>query len=151
MMTTRRHFLQTSTALAGASALGIGTAAAKPLPFRYAFSAISWETDIETAVKVGEKLGFPGIEPFRHNIVNYLGRPLALKKFMDDHHIRMATCSNGGGPDFSGNFFDPAMADKTVADHISPLPPRPRARRSRPAARRRRAPRRCRPPARPSS
>ena len=90
-----------------------------PLPFRYAFSAISWETDIESAVKTGEKLGFPGIEPFRHNIVNYLGRPLALKKFMDDHQIRMATCSNGGGPDFSsGNFFDPAQADKTVADHI---------------------------------
>jgi sugar phosphate isomerase/epimerase len=118
MTTTRRHFIQTSAALAGASALGIGAATAKPLPFRYAFSAISWETDIESAVKTGEKLGFPGIEPFRHNIVNYLGRPLALKKFMDDHHIRMATCSNGGGPDFSGNFYDPAMADKTVADHI---------------------------------
>jgi inosose dehydratase len=30
----------------------------------------------------------------------------------------MVTCSNGGGPDFSGNFFDPAKTPKTVADHI---------------------------------
>jgi hypothetical protein len=76
----------------------------KPLPFRYAYSAISWETDIEEAVRVGEKLGFPGIEPFRNNIMNYLDKPLALKKFMDDHHIQMATCSNGGGGNFSGGF-----------------------------------------------
>ena len=30
----------------------------------------------------------------------------------------MVTCSNGGGPDFSGNFYDPAKANKTIADHI---------------------------------
>jgi sugar phosphate isomerase/epimerase len=115
MTFSRRHFLATSAAATAAATL---PAAAKPLPFRYAFSAISWETDIETAVKVGEKLGFPGIEPFRHNIVNYLDKPLALKALMDKHHIKMATCSNGGGPDFSGNFFDADKADKTVADHI---------------------------------
>ncbi len=112
----RRHFLQTSAAL---GAIGIGAAAARPLPFRYAYSAISWETDIEEAIKVGEKLGFPGVEPFRHNVVNYLDKPLALKTLMEDHNIRMASCSNGGGPNFSGNFFDPAVADKTVADHIN--------------------------------
>ncbi len=112
----RRHFLQASAA--AVSALGVEAAAARPLPFRYAYSAISWETDIEEAIKVGEKLGFPGVEPFRHNVVNYLDKPLALKKLMDDHNIRMATCSNGGGPNFSGNFFDPAQAGQTVADHI---------------------------------
>jgi sugar phosphate isomerase/epimerase len=115
----RRHFLVSSAAALGASALPASAqASAKALPFRYAFSAISWETRIEEAIAVGEKLGFPGIEPFRHNIVNYLDRPLALKALMDKHHIRMATCSNGGGPDFEGNFFDPAKADKAVADHI---------------------------------
>ena len=113
---SRRHFLVTSTAAAAAVAL---PAQAKALPFRYAFSAISWETDFETAVKVGEKLGFPGIEPFRQNIVNWLDKPLELKAFLDAHHIRMATCSNGGGPNFSGNFFDPDKADQTVADHIA--------------------------------
>jgi sugar phosphate isomerase/epimerase len=116
MTFNRRHFLVTSAALAGASAM---PAAAKALPFRYAYSAISWETNIEEAIAAGERLGFFGIEPFRQNVVNYLDRPLALKALMDAHHIRMASCSNGGGPGFEGNFFDPAKADKTVADHIA--------------------------------
>ncbi len=114
-MLDRRHFLATAAAVTAVP--GAALAQGK-LPFRYAYSAISWETDIETAVTVGEKLGFPGIEPFRQNVVNWLDRPKALKAFMDAHHVRMATCSNGGGPDFSGNFFDPAQADKTVADHV---------------------------------
>ena len=32
--------------------------------------------------------------------------------------LQMVTCSNGGGPDFSGNFFDPAKTPKTITDHI---------------------------------
>ena len=105
----RRRFLTSAAALAGASALGIGgAAAAAPLPFRFAYSAISWESNIEEAIKAGARLGMPGIEPFRQNVVNYLDKPLALKKLMDDAGIRMVSCSNGGGPDFSGNFYDPA-------------------------------------------
>lgn len=119
---TRRRFLVQSTAFAGAGlATGAGLtlpAAAMPLPFRYSYSAISWGTDVEEAIRVGHKLGFPGVEPFRHNVVNYLDRPLALKKVLDNVGMELATCSNGGGPDFSGNFFDPSKADKTVADHI---------------------------------
>ena len=119
MTFNRRHFIVSSTAALGAAALPASAQmSAKTLPFRYAFSAISWETRIEEAIAAGETLGFPGIEPFRHNIVNYLDKPLALKALMDQHHIRMATCSNGGGPDFEGNFYDPAKADKAVADHI---------------------------------
>lgn len=114
---TRRRFLQTSTAAALTGGIATPALAAK-LPFRYAFSAISWETDIEEAVRVAQRLGFPGVEPFRHNIVNYLGKPLALKKFMDEHNVHMASASNGGGPDFSSNFYDPAQASKTIADHI---------------------------------
>jgi len=37
---------------------------------------------------------------------------------MADHGLHMATCSNGGGPDFSGNFYDPAKVKKTIADHV---------------------------------
>jgi inosose dehydratase len=114
---TRRRFLQTSAALA-AGGLGITPAAAKPLPFRYGYSAISWGTNIEEAIKVGHRVGLPGIEPFRENVVNYLDKPLALKKLMDDAGLQMITCSNGGGPDFSGNFYDPAKTPKTIADHI---------------------------------
>ena len=118
MKFTRRHFLQTSAALAGTAALPAQAQTGK-LPFRYAYSPISWKTDIEEAVRVGERLGFPGVEPFRHNILNYLDKPLALKKYMDDHHIRMVTCSNGGGGDFTTNFYDPALVDKSVKDHIA--------------------------------
>jgi sugar phosphate isomerase/epimerase len=118
MTVTRRFFLQSSAALAGTAALPAQAQGGK-LPFRYAFSPISWETRIEEAIRVGSKLGFPGVEPFRHNIINYLDKPLALKKIMDDHHIQMATCSNGGGGNFSSNFYDPAKIDKSVADHIN--------------------------------
>jgi len=118
MTVTRRFFLQSSAALAGTAALPAQAQGGK-LPFRYAFSPISWETNIEEAIRVGSKLGFPGVEPFRHNIINYLDKPLALKKIMDDHHIQMATCSNGGGGNFSSNFYDPAKIDKSVKDHIA--------------------------------
>jgi sugar phosphate isomerase/epimerase len=120
MTTTRRHFLQSSAALGCAAGLGLGLgeAAAKPLSFRYAYSAISWETNIEEAIKAGQRLKMPGIEPFRSNVINYLGKPLALKKLMDDAGLQMATCSNGGGKDFSGNFYDPAQTPKTIADHV---------------------------------
>ena len=117
MTFTRRHFIQTSGAALAAAGLST-PAAAKPLSFRYGFSAISWETNIEEAIKVGKRVGLPGIEPFRQNVVNYLDKPLALKKLMDDAGLQMVTCSNGGGPDFSGNFFDPTKTPKTIKDHI---------------------------------
>ena len=38
---------------------------------------------------------------------------------MDDAGLQMVTCSNGGGPDFSSTFYDPAKVKKTVADHVA--------------------------------
>jgi inosose dehydratase len=116
---SRRRFLAGSTAFAGAAALGTLPAAAARLPFRYAFSAISWNTDIMGAIQACKRLGFPGIEPFRHQVLDYLDKPLALKKVLDDNGVVLATCSNGGGKGFSGNFYDPSVAAKTVADHIA--------------------------------
>jgi inosose dehydratase len=113
---TRRRFVQTSAAL-GACGLGAAPVEAEPLAFRYAYSAISWGTNIEEAIKVGQRLKMPGIEPFRDNVMNYLDRPLALKKLMDDAGLQMVTCSNGG-PNFSSNFYDPAKTPKTIADHV---------------------------------
>ena len=117
---TRRRFLQTSSAAGAALAAGglVSPAAARPLPFRYAYSAISWDANIEEAIKVGQRLKMPGIEPFRQNVINYLDKPLALKKLMDDAGVQMVTCSNGG-PNFSGNFYDPAKTPKTIADHVA--------------------------------
>src|SRR5258708_7822397 len=37
---------------------------------------------------------------------------------MSDHGLTMVTCSNGGGPDFSGTFYDPAKIKKTISDHV---------------------------------
>lgn len=117
MPITRRIFFETSAAFAAMSALAV-KASAQSLPFRYGYSAISWNTNIEEAIRVGARVGLPGIEPFRENVVNYLDRPLALKKIMDDAGLQMITCSNGGGPDFSGNFYDPEKTPKTIADHV---------------------------------
>jgi sugar phosphate isomerase/epimerase len=38
---------------------------------------------------------------------------------MDAHDIRMVTCSNGGGGNFTTNFYDPTLIDKSVSDHIA--------------------------------
>jgi sugar phosphate isomerase/epimerase len=124
MSFTRRDFIGASAAVA--SGLGLKTAAAAPvpIPFRFAYSATSWNQNIEEAIKVGQRLKLPGIEPFRNNVVNYLDRPLVLKKMMADAGLQMASCSNGGAPGdgkvrrFSGNFYDPAKISDTIEDHI---------------------------------
>ena len=110
---TRRFFLQSSAALAGTAAMG-GNAQAAALPFRYAYSATSWDTNVEEAVRVGERLGFIGIEPFRNNVINFLDKPLVLKKFMDDHHIQMATCSNAPRSNSSMNGSPATCCEKRV-------------------------------------
>jgi inosose dehydratase len=114
----RRQFLKSSAALAGASLFGATGASAAPLPFRFAASAISWGTDIEEAIAAAARLGLPGLEPFRDNVKNYLDRPLELKKKFDAANVQMVTCSNGGGADFSGNFYDADKTPKTIADHV---------------------------------
>jgi inosose dehydratase len=115
----RRDLLKFGSALGACGLLGIPLAYAAPLSFRFACSAISWGTNIEEAIRACARLGLPGLEPFRDQVVNYLDRPLTLKKLMDDAGIQMVTCSNGGGPDFSGKFFDAAAAPKTIADHVT--------------------------------
>jgi inosose dehydratase len=129
----RRNFLGSALALSGAVGAGllpIGAFAADaaqnsnwtpPAPdmrFRFACSAAAWNNNIEKAIAATSRLGLPGLEPFRHDVVNYLDRPLALRKLFDDAGVSMVTCSNGGGPDFSGNFYDATKTAKTVADHI---------------------------------
>ncbi len=115
----RRNFLKSAAATGVAAGLfGAGRAMAAPLPFRFACSAISWGTDIEKAIAVASRLGLPGLEPFRQNVVNYLDKPLELKKLFDAAHVQMVTCSNGGGPDFSGDFYDAAKTPRTIADHV---------------------------------
>ena len=129
----RRNFLGSAFALSGAVGAGLlpigalaadaaqssnWTAPAPDMRFRFACSAAAWNNNIEKAIAVTSRLGLPGLEPFRHDVVNYLDRPLALRKLFDDVGVSMVTCSNGGGPDFSGNFYDATKTAKSVADHI---------------------------------
>ncbi len=63
-------------------------------------------------------LGFPGIEPYRNNVMPYLERPQALKALLDRHHLVMVTCSNGGAGQAT-DFIDPAMRQRTIDDHVA--------------------------------
>lgn len=63
-------------------------------------------------------LGFPGIEPYRNNVMAYVERPQALKDLLDRHNLRMATCSNGGAGQ-STDFIDPAARQRTIDDHVA--------------------------------
>jgi inosose dehydratase len=117
----RREFLGGAAALSGAGLLAPAALAATGRKrFRFAASAASWNTNIEEAIKVVSRLGLPGLEPFRSNVVNYLDRPLILRKLFDDAGVTMVTCSNGGGgPPFSGNFFDADKTAQTIKDHVA--------------------------------
>jgi inosose dehydratase len=64
------------------------------------------------------ELGFPGIEPYRGWIMNYVAQPQELKALLDHHGIVMCTCSNGG-PNQSTEFIDPAARQQTIDDHVA--------------------------------
>jgi inosose dehydratase len=63
-------------------------------------------------------LGFPGIEPYRGWIMNYVEQPQELKALLDHHGIVMCTCSNGG-PNQSTDFIDPAARQRPIDDHVA--------------------------------
>ena len=64
------------------------------------------------------ELGFPGIEPYRGWIMNYVAQPQELKALLDNYGIAMCTCSNGG-PNQSTDFIDPAARQQTIDDHVA--------------------------------
>ncbi len=64
------------------------------------------------------ELGFPGVEPYRGMIMQYVAQPQELKALLDHHGIVMCTCSNGG-PDQSTDFIDPAARKQTIDDHVA--------------------------------
>lgn len=63
-------------------------------------------------------LGFPGIEPYRGWIMNYVSQPQELKALLDEHGVALCTCSNGG-PGQSTDFIDPAARQQTIDDHVA--------------------------------
>ena len=64
------------------------------------------------------ELGFPGIEPYRGWIMNYVAQPQELKALLDHHGITMCTCSNGG-PGQSTDFITPEARQQTIDDHVA--------------------------------
>lgn len=62
--------------------------------------------------------GFPGIEPYRGRAMSYVEHPQELKALLDQHHITMVTCSNGGRNQ-STEFIDPSRRAQTVEDHVA--------------------------------
>jgi inosose dehydratase len=128
----RRGFLRSAVGLvgtAGVSLLWRDTAQAvensnwsAPEPiirFRFSAAAASWNTNIEEAIKVTARLGLPGLEVARNNVINYLDKPRVLRKLFDDAGVTMVTCSNNGGQDFSQNFYDATKTPKTINDFVT--------------------------------
>jgi inosose dehydratase len=69
-------------------------------------------------VELMASLGFPGFEPYRGWIMNYVANPQELKDLLDRHQITLITCSNGG-PNQSQEFIDPAGRQQTIDDHVA--------------------------------
>lgn len=117
----RREFLKSAAALAGAAAtanlLGTVTASAAPLPFRFGHT-VSARSGLADSLKMTAAKGFPGYEPGRSGMIQYLDKPLEVRKMFQDAGIVMASCSNEG-PNFSTDWLDPAKSPQTIKDHVA--------------------------------
>ena len=93
-MSTRREFLATMTAAAGAVWLCDELTAQQRLKFGYA--AITWQgKDLDAIREVGE-VGFRGIQLRSPIVKEYGSKPEALKELLDAHKIQMVALSSGG-------------------------------------------------------
>src|ERR1700722_2509503 len=128
---TRRGFFKVA---AGAAATGClvprlsDHASADAGEIRYGLSGQLWDGDgvvvkawggnIDEGVKETARMGFQGIEPFRQHVMQYLGDPGAFRRKLDEAHVRMLSCSNGGRG-MSTNFIDPSATLQTIKDHVA--------------------------------
>lgn len=62
--------------------------------------------------------GFPGIEPYRGMMMDFVDRPGELKGLLDERGLTICTISNGG-PGMSCDFIDPDARGRTIADHVA--------------------------------
>jgi inosose dehydratase len=69
-------------------------------------------------IEMTARLGFKGIEPYRGMAIDWLDRPLELKRVLDQNGISMVTCSNGGAGQLC-EFLDPAQREQTLRDHVA--------------------------------
>jgi inosose dehydratase len=64
------------------------------------------------------QLGFPGLEPYRDNVMHFLDRLDELQTLVEQHNISVITCSNGG-PGQSMDFISPEARGQTIDDHVA--------------------------------
>ncbi len=62
--------------------------------------------------------GFPGLEPYRGLMMDYIDRPSELKTLLDQRGLTICTISNGGRG-MSVDFIDSERRKQTVADHVA--------------------------------
>lgn len=110
MELTRRQFLWTSAAVAGA--------AAKP-HYRVGITTNTrggWEKDVFLSFRETREIGYRYVESFFHYFVDYANRPRDLKKIIDEIDVRFVTISNSGPMEM--RFEDPAKQEKLIEDHL---------------------------------
>ena len=90
----------------------------KPAGIRFAVGTAIFGNVQPADVALLAELGFPGIEPYRNNVMGYVERPQELKAILDNYGIAMCTCSNGGAGQ-STDFIDPAARQQTIDDHVA--------------------------------
>lgn len=62
--------------------------------------------------------GFPGIEPYRSLLGEYVEQPSELKRLLDQRGLELVTCSNGGANQ-STDFINPDRRQRTIEDHVA--------------------------------
>jgi sugar phosphate isomerase/epimerase len=114
MKATRRQFLGTAAACAMTRALPAGEQ-------RYTVGITTntrggWEKDVFLSFREAREVGYRYVESFFHYFRDYLDRPEALQRKIDEIGVRFVTISNGGPMEM--HFEDPSKHEKIYEDHL---------------------------------
>jgi inosose dehydratase len=84
---------------------------------RFAVATYIFTTLQPEHIEFVNELGFPGIEPYRDNVMHFLDRLDELEALVNQHNITVITCSNGG-PGQAMDFISPDGRRQTIEDHV---------------------------------
>lgn len=84
---------------------------------RFAVATYIFTTLQPEHIEFVSELGFPGLEPYRNNVMHFLDRLDELEALVRQHNITVITCSNGG-PGQAMDFISPEDRHQTIADHV---------------------------------
>src|SRR5262249_6112587 len=112
MSVTRREFL------GAAAAAGVSLAAPQP-SYRVGITTNTrggWEKDVFLSFREAHEAGYHYVESFINYFTDYLDKPAALRKKIDEIGVEFVTISNGGPLEMA--FEDPAKRQKLLEDHM---------------------------------